>query len=216
MIVLFCVALCQDGTASLRTLQEAFVTASSAKISIKGEAATRAGGRQNAYAGVFLAKEGDKLHLSIKASDGSKETTIISDGSRMCQKSAAGLSPQRPAERGMAERYRSAVFLVGGFAAQPVLTIAALGGVGQTLEAQDIQSGRDADGDFLAYAVKIGDHKERAKIKVWYEPATGKIKKRTGSLSIEAIDLSLSFTETYTEYALNEALAESNFILPKP
>ena len=216
MYVLLCVVLCQDAAATLQTLQKGFNTASSVRLTVEGQAATRAGGRLNAYSGIFMAQEGNKVHLSVKAPDGSKETTIISDGTRMGQRSAAGLSPQRPAEKGLSERYRSAVFLVGGFAAQPVLTIAASGGAGSALEAGEIQGGRDAEGDFLSYAVKIGDAKEQAKFKLWYEPGSGKLKKRTGTVSIEAIDLSISFTETYGEYALNEAIAESNFTLPKP
>lgn len=205
--------MCQDPSAAFKKIQEAVESAASVHVSFSGEATTRKGGRTQAYAGILLLKEGNKVHLSVKSPDGTKETAVFSDGTRMRMRSSAGLSPERPAESGLAARHRAGLAYVGVFAANPLLLLAQ-GAGGKPFEAMDFQGGKDGDGDFIAYKFKVAGRDEVGTAKTWYDAKSFRLLKRTGTISIDDAGIAITFSETYRDFSLAE-IPDDKFALPR-
>jgi hypothetical protein len=207
----------------LRRIEETMTAAKSVRIRCRCEQIVRvSSGREDRFSleGTALLKDDSKVQLAFRGIDSAGDArgvSVLSDGSRVTWRLGFTIPAQ---ECGLPKSFRGTVQrLVGrlGLAFSALLVAGRLQIDGDRMDtgtprAVDFSKGEDdASSPWISYRVYDPGGKAVA-AKLWYEKSSFRPQKRI--VTREEGSQSLSFVETYQEYALDAAVADSEFAAP--
>jgi outer membrane lipoprotein-sorting protein len=210
---------------AFENIEEALLKARSLRIAFKGETLMQSDEgdpeRKTTFSGVLLLKEGDKaLYSSVREVPGGKrlDTFLVSDGSKMSGSREGGQNSETPS--GLKRALTLALSRMGPCSAAGAVA-AALGHLnpldpGETMESALVVGDfgpLETDGDakvieFRFKGVKFGTS---GKVRLWYDPKTYAVRKRT----LFVASRKTTITDVFDEYVLNPDLPDDRFKLPQ-
>ncbi|MBI3854164.1 MAG: hypothetical protein HY293_00575 [Planctomycetes bacterium] len=233
-LLLAAVLLLQDKTAeeAFQKIGETIEKAKTLSVRIKVELTASVGGQpaKAESSGTLLLKDPNKanLHLTGKFSAAGQEremvTRFVTDGQKI---EAENLGEKTSPAKNIKGGFKPLLSRSGvAFGISPVLSqsygpdrkpIASDLDLLKAFELSDFKKGSDDAGTkTLAYVLKMRvfeDEQRHCNVKLWYDPKTWKILKRTFDVTLGP-DKGTHLTETYEEMALEVDIPDEKFRLP--
>jgi len=202
------VALLQSETAeeTFKHLEESLVQAKSVRI--KGQLDIAMGGQKMTGSGILLLKKENKARISLTGAKGNPWS--VSDGTKVTvDPRQAGLdSATFDAPKALNSRVATA-FVRWGFvdlADLPRRIKVFDTDPTQRMKLSDFKFG-EKDGDLRTLTFVLTDGDAPVDIKIWIDPKTLALKKRSVSIP----KMNATFTETYEEFTLNGEIPDDSF-----
>jgi len=202
------VALLQQETAeeTFKRLEESLVQAKSARIKVRLDFA--AGDQKVTANGILLLKKENKARVSLTGAGGNH--WFVSDGTKVTvdprQAAMDGAAFDTP--KALNVRVATAVVRWGlvDLADLPRRIKVYDTDPAQRMKLSDFKFG-EADGDLRTLTYVLTDGDGRADLKLWIDPKTLALKKRTVSVP----KMNATFTETYEEFTVNGEIPDEAF-----
>jgi outer membrane lipoprotein-sorting protein len=233
MNLLLAVALLlQDKTAeeTFKKLEETIEKAKTVTIKFKWERKpTKKQPTPSAASGSIFWKEGNKASVSVKFYEGQdpqlrQEWSLVSDGTQMKASGVLEMAAKSATPKDLVSGLAKILVRGGIYHFDSIMLLACSGNKGK-----EKLSMEDCVGAVQVMRLKAGEDDKAAKtlgyslvsidpdheIRLWYDPASYRLLRRTYATNPFALDPEFRLTETYEEFSLNADIPDEKFKLPE-